>query len=59
MPFKSKLCPNRHKGLKGYEWMTTNYQKKFKLNIEERRNIGRPKTRWEYDFREEGTGQGA
>ena len=25
----------------------------------ERRNIGRPQTRWEDDFREEGTGQGA
>ena len=34
----------------------------FKLYIkkpEGRRNIGRPKTRWEDDFREEGTGQGA
>ena len=26
---------------------------------EGRRNIGRPLTRWEDDFREEGTGQGA
>ena len=25
---------------------------------EGRRNIGRPQTRWEDDFREEGTGQG-
>ena len=26
---------------------------------EGRRNIGRPQTRWEDDFRQEGTGQGA
>ena len=32
-------------------------QKNF--NPEWRRNIGRPLTRWEDDFREEGTGQGA
>ena len=34
--------------------------KKKKLNYtpEGRRNIGRPLTRWEDDFREEGTGQG-
>ena len=27
--------------------------------LEGRRNIGRPQTRWEDDFRDEGTGQGA
>ena len=26
---------------------------------EDRRNLGRPQTRWEDDFREEGPGQGA
>ena len=34
-------------------------KKKLKYNPEGRRNIGRPLTRWEDDFREEGTGQGA
>ena len=40
--------------------MTTDYPKK-KLNYkpEGRRNIGRPQTRLEDDFWEEGTGQGA
>ena len=40
--------------------MTTDYRKK-KLNyeLEGRRNIGRPQTRWEDDFWEEETGQGA
>ena len=40
--------------------MTTHYSKK-KLNYKPkgRRNIGRPQTRWEDDFREKGTGQGA
>ena len=32
--------------------------KKKKYKPEGRRNIGRPQTRWEDDFREEGTGQG-
>ena len=41
------------------EWMTTNYPKKLNQKPEGRRNIGRPLTRWEDDFREEGTGQGA
>ena len=31
----------------------------FNYKPEGRRNIGRPQTRWEDDFREEGTGQGA
>ena len=30
-----------------------------KYKSEGRRNIGRPQSRWEDDFREEGTGQGA
>ena len=30
-----------------------------KLLTEGRRNIGRPQTRWEDDYWEEGTGQGA
>ena len=34
-------------------------QKKLNYKPEGRRNIGRPQTRWEHDFREEGTGQGA
>ena len=34
-------------------------QKKLYYKPEGRRNIGRPLTRWEDDFREEGTGQGA
>ena len=40
--------------------MTTDYPKK-KLNYkpEKRRNIGRPQMRWEDDFREKGTAQGA
>ena len=33
--------------------------KKFNYKPEGRRNIGRPLTRWEDDFWEEGTGQGA
>ena len=41
------------------EWMTTDYPKKINYKPEERRNIGRPQTRWEDDFREEGTGQAA
>ena len=32
--------------------------KKLNYKSEVRRNIGRPLTRWEDDFREEGTGQG-
>ena len=41
--------------------MDDNRLSKKKLNYkpEGRRNIGRPQTRWEDDFREEGTGQGA
>ena len=35
--------------------MTTDYPKKLKYKPEGRR----PQTRWEDDFREEGTGQGA
>ena len=47
----------RHKRTDIYkEWMTADYPKKCKP--EGRRNIGRPQTRWEDDFREEGTGQG-
>ena len=43
---------------------TKNGWQQSTLNIlyyksEGRRNIGRPQTRWEDDFREEGTGQGA
>ena len=40
--------------------MTTDQPKK-KLNYkpEGKRNIGRPQTRWEDDFQEEGTGQWA
>ena len=34
-------------------------KKKLNYKPEGRRNIGRPLTRWENDFREEGTGQGA
>ena len=33
--------------------------KKLNCKPEGRRNIGRPQTRWEDDFRKEGTGQGA
>ena len=33
--------------------------KKFKLQTQRKINIGRPQTRWEDDFREEGTSQGA
>ena len=33
--------------------------KKSEITTEGRRNIERPQTRWEDDFREEGTGQGA
>ena len=40
-------------------WMTTKYPKKCNYKPETKRNIGRPQTRWEDDFREEGTGQGA
>ena len=41
------------------EWMTIDYPKKIKFKLEGRRNIGRPQRRWEDDFREDGTGQGA
>ena len=41
------------------EWMTTGYPKKLNYKPEGIRNIGRPLTRWEDDFRVEGTGQGA
>ena len=41
------------------EWMRTDYQKTLNYKPEGGRNIGRPQTRWEYDFREEGTGQRA
>ena len=34
-------------------------KKNFNYKPEWRRNIGRPQMRWEDDFREEGTGQGA
>jgi hypothetical protein len=39
--------------------MITDYPKNFNYKPEGRRNIGRPLTRWEDAFREEGTGQGA
>ena len=39
--------------------MTTDYPKKINYKPEGRRNIGRPLTRWEDDFEEEGIGQGA
>ena len=39
--------------------MDDNRLPKKNYKPEERRNIGRPQTRWEDDFREEGTGQGA
>jgi hypothetical protein len=38
-------------------WQQTTPQKNYKP--EGRRNIGKPLTRWEDDFREEGKGQGA
>ena len=38
--------------------MTTDYTKKLNYKPEGRRNIERTLTRWEDDFREEGTGQG-
>ena len=37
--------------------MTTDYPKKLNYKHEGKRNIGRPLTRWEDDFREEETGQ--
>ena len=43
----------------GQKWMTTDYHKKFNYKPEGRRNIGRSQTRWDDDFWEEGTGQGA
>jgi hypothetical protein len=39
--------------------MITDYQIKINYKPEGRRNIGRSQTRWEDEFREEGTGQGA
>ena len=39
--------------------MTTDYSKKINYKYEGRRNIARPQTRWEDDFQEEGTVQGA
>ena len=40
--------------------MKTDYhQKNLNYKPEGRRNIGRSQTRWEDDFLEEGTGQGA
>ena len=39
-------------------WQQTT-QKKLNYKPEGRKIIGRPQTRWEDDFREEGTGQGA
>ena len=39
--------------------MTTDYPKKLNYQPKGRRNIGKPQTRWEDDFREEGTGHGA
>ena len=39
-------------------WQQTT-QKNLKYIPEGRRNVGRPLTRWEDGFREEGTGQGA
>ena len=41
------------------EYMKTDYPKKLNYKPEGRRNIGRPLTRWEDDFRKEGTGQEA
>ena len=42
------------------EWMTIDYPpKNLNYKPERRRNIGRPITRWEDDFRKEATGQGA
>ena len=38
------------------EWMTTDYPKKLNYKPEGRRNIGRPQTRWEDDFREQANG---
>ena len=38
--------------------MATDYLKKLNYKPEGRRNVGRPRTRWEDDFREEGTGLG-
>ena len=40
-------------------WQQTTPKKKLNYKAEGRRNIGRPKTRWEDDFQEEGRGQGA
>ena len=45
--------------IKWKEWMTINCPKNFNYILEGRRNIGRPQTRWEDDFREEGIGKGA
>ena len=39
-------------------WQKTT-QKILNYKPEGRRKIGRPQTRWEDDFQEEGTGQGA
>jgi hypothetical protein len=39
--------------------MTTDYPKNLNYKPEGTRNIGGLQTRWEDDFREEGTGQGA
>ena len=41
------------------KWMTTDYPKKINYKPEGRRYIGIPQTRYQDDFRKEGTGQGA
>ena len=40
-----------------HEWQQTT-KKKINHQSQRRRNIGRPQTRWENDFHEEGTDQG-
>ena len=40
-------------------WQQTTQKKHLNYKPEGRRNIGRPEMRWEDDFQEEETGQGA
>ena len=56
-----KLTQYKINWMEHIQRMDDNRLPKKKLNCkpEGRRNIGRPQPRWEDDFREEGTGQGA
>ena len=45
--------------LEGTHTKTTDYPTKLNYKPGGRGNIGSPQTKWEDDFREEGTGQGA